>query len=333
MASERRRVRVRSITYQGEYINAYEVVDPEGHDLPPFTAGAHIDVFFQDGKVRQYSLCNDPSERRCYVFAVQREDHGRGGSIAIFHKVHVGCILTISEPRNNFPLVEDAERHLLLAGGVGATPMMAMIHRLRAIGADFTMHYCTRSPEKTSFHEDLTELVSAGRVILHHDGGIAKNGLDMSALLESHRPGTHLYYCGPPGFMRAAEAASAHWPKEAVHLEYFTAPSVDAAPVVAPSTVDDHPADAASAAGFQIKVASTGALYDVPNDQSIVDVLRDHGFDIETSCESGLCGTCRTRYLDGEPEHEDYVLDDEEQAEYVMICTARSRTPLLVLDL
>lgn len=316
MASERRRVRVRSITYQGEHINAYEVVHPEGHDLPPFTAGAHVDLFFRDGRVRQYSLCNDPAERHRYVFAVQREDQGRGGSIAIFQKLHVGRILTISEPRNNFPLVEDAERHLLLAGGVGATPMMAMIHRLRAIGADFTMHYCTRSPEKTPFRGDLAELVAAGLVTIHHDGGIPRNGLDMAALLESYRPGTHLYYCGPTGFMRAAEAASAQWPKEAVHFEYFTVPPVDAI-----------------GAGFQVKIASTGAVYEVPNDKSIVDVLRDHGFDIETSCESGLCGTCRTRYLDGEPEHGDYILDDEEQAEYVLICSARSRSPLLVLDL
>lgn len=332
MASERRRVRVRSITYQGGYINAYEVVDPEGHDLPPFTAGAYIDLFFRDGRVRQYSLCNDPSERHRYVFAVQREDQGRGGSIAIFRKLHVGRILTISEPRNNFPLVEDAERHLLLAGGVGATPMMAMIHRLRAIGADFTMHYCTRSPEKTPFRDDLAELVAAGLVTIHHDGGIPRNGLDMAALLESYRPGTHLYYCGPTGFMRAAEAASAQWPKEAVHFEYFTVPPADAAPAVAPGAVGDQPEDAIGV-GFQVKIASTGAVYDVPSDKSIVDVLRDHGFDIETSCEAGLCGTCRTRYLDGEPEHGDYILDDEEQAEYVMICSARSRTPLLVLDL
>lgn len=322
------RVRVRSITYQGEYINAYEVVDPQGAELPAFTAGSHIDLYFRDGRIRQYSLANDPQERSRYVFAVQREPNGRGGSKAIFELVHVGRILTISRPRNNFPLHEDASRHLLLAGGIGITPIMAMVHRLRAIQAPFTLHYCTRDPEKTAFREELAPLIASGQVLLHHDGGEPARGLDVGALLQEHEPGTHLYCCGPVGLMEAARRVAAHWPSGTVHFEYFTssAPAEPVSPemLAAPSTIS---------VGFRVKLARSGDVYDVPDDKSIVQVLREHGIDVETSCESGLCGTCRTRYLEGEPEHRDYILDDEDRRHDVLICCARSKTPLLVLDL
>ncbi len=192
MSGRRLRVCVRSITYEGEYINAYEVVDPEGKRMPAFTAGAHVDLYFRDGRIRQYSLCNDPAERDRYVFGVQREAQGRGGSIAIFEKVHVGRILTISEPRNNFPLAESARHHLLLAGGIGVTPTMAMIHRLERVGADWTLHYCTRTPGKTAFRGRLAPLARKGRVHFHHDNGVPADGLDIAKLLKKPRAGTHL---------------------------------------------------------------------------------------------------------------------------------------------
>ena len=322
----RRRVRVRSITYLGEMINAYEVVDPDGSELPPFEAGAHIDLYFRDGRIRQYSLANDPAERHRYVFAVQSEEGGRGGSVAVFEKVHVGRILTISDPRNNFPLEESASRHLLVAGGIGVTPIMSMLHRLQSIGAPFELHYCARSPEKAAFREELAAYLSAGSAIIHYDGGDPKQGLDLEALLAKREEGTHLYFCGPTGFMRGVQAAAAHWPKGTVHCEFFT--PLEEGLNSAVSATDD-----AIAVGFQVKIASTGAIYDVPNDKSIVQVLRAQGMEVETSCESGLCGTCRTRFLEGKPEHHDYILDDDEQEEFVMICSARSKTPLLVLDL
>lgn len=330
MASRSLRVRVRSITYQGDYINAYEVVDPDGAPLPEFTAGSHIDLHFRDGRIRQYSLCNDPRERHRYVFAVQREEGGRGGSIAIFEKVHVGRFLTISEPRNNFPLDESADHHMLLAGGIGVTPMMAMVHRLQATGAPFTMHYCTRTAERTAFRPELDSLVGEGRVMLHHDQGDPRKGLDVAALLAEPREGCHIYCCGPTGFMRAVKDAAGGWPRGTVHFEYFTTDQSTATPIEAggPGQADD-----AIGVGFQIKLASTGAVYDVPNDKSMVTVLRENGVDVDTSCEAGLCGTCKTRYLDGEPVHNDYILDDDEQEEYVMICSARSKSPLLVLDI
>lgn len=334
MSQERLQVRVRSITYQGEYINAYEVVDPDGKELPPFTAGAHIDLYFRDGRIRQYSLCNDPRERARYVFAVQREANGRGGSKAIFELVHVGRILTISHPRNHFPLRDDAAFHLLIAGGIGITPIMAMLHRLHAIGADFMLHYCARDLGKTAFREELAPLAAAGRVAFHHDGGDPRRGLDVTALLAEHRPGTHLYCCGPAGLMTAVERAASHWPAGSVHFEHF-APAGPAQPV--PAEILAGPAEAsgesAIGVGFRVKLARSGGVYDVPNDKSIVEVLREHGIEVQTSCESGLCGTCRTRYLEGTPEHRDYILDEQERRSDVLICCARSKTPLLVLDL
>lgn len=327
-------VRVLSVRYEAEDINSYELVDPDGGELPPFTAGAHIDLHFRDGRIRQYSLANDPSERHRYVVGILREPAGRGGSVAIFEKVHAGRILTISAPRNHFPLVESARRHLLLAGGIGVTPMMAMLAQLQRENADFLLHYCTRSPQKTAFRELLAERSAAGRVRYHHDGGDPRKGLDIAALLRERPIGTHLYYCGPPGFMTAVAAASAHWPSEAVHFEYFTppVPTPSMASTASPASAGALAAAADIPVGFQVRLTSTGALYDVPNDKSIVQVLREQGIDVETSCESGLCGTCRTRYLEGEPEHHDYVLDDDERNEYVMICCARSKSPVLVLD-
>lgn len=331
-------VRVLSVRYEAEDINSYELVDPDGGELPPFTAGAHIDLHFRDGRIRQYSLCNDPAERHRYVVGILKDPAGRGGSVAIFEKVHAGRLLTISAPRNHFPLAGGAQRHLLLAGGIGVTPMMAMLAQLQRNNADFFLHYCTRSPQRTAFRDALARLSAAGRVHYHHDGGDPRNGLDVAKLLRDRREGTHLYYCGPPGFMTAVEAACAHWPRDAVHLEYFTPPApapgataVGTVPTAMPAAGDAAAADIP--VGFQIRIRSSGALYDVPNDKSIIQVLREHGMTVETSCESGLCGTCRTRYLEGDPEHHDYVLDDEERTEYVMICCARSRGPLLVLDL
>lgn len=328
-------VRVRAIIYEGENINAYEVVDPAGKPLPSFAPGSHVDLYFRDGRIRQYSLCGDPRDRTRYVFAVQREMEGRGGSKAIFERVHVGRILAISEPRNNFPLHEEAQRHLLLAGGIGITPMMAMIYHLQATKGDFVLHYCTRTPERTAFLDALRPFQKQGRVLIYHDGGVPGHGLDVAALLSTYEEGTHLYYCGPNGFMNAVRRASAHWPAGTVHCEYF-APSADAPAASASAQATPVPPgamDGAIAVGFQVKIASTGQTFDVPNDKSIVDVLREHGIAVQTSCESGLCGTCRTRYLEGVPDHRDYILDDKAKKEEMLICCSRALSPLIVLDL
>lgn len=313
-------VRVRAIVYEAEGIASFELRDPDGRTLPAFTAGSHIDVHIAPGFVRQYSLCNDPAEHHRYVIAALREEGGRGGSRALHDNTRVGDILTIRGPRNHFPLAAHANRHLLLAGGIGVTPMIAMVERLEATGAPYKLYYCTRSPGKTAFAERLAPLVAAGKVVIHHDGGEPSRSLDLARLLEHTEAGTHVYYCGPRAFMEAARRASAHWPSDAVHCEYFTAPTDVAAPISA-----NRP--------LKVKLARSGVTLDVPADRTIVDVLRANGVFIETSCENGICGTCLTRYVEGEPEHRDFVLDDSDRKEFVLVCCARAKTPVLTLDL
>ena len=313
------KVRVYAIAREADDICSFELVHPDGAPLPSFEAGAHIDVRVDVGLLRQYSLCNDPSETHRYLIAVLNEAEGRGGSKALHETIEVGGELTISAPRNHFALAgREANFHLLLAGGIGVTPMMAMIHELEARGADYLLHYCTRAPEKTAFIDRLQPRIDAGRVLIHHDGGDPAEGLDVRATLEPFTPGMHCYVCGPPGFMSAAMDAVGAWPPHAVHREYFTSPEQDEERINAP---------------FEVKLSSTGVVLDVPADRSIVDVLRAHGLEIETSCEDGYCGTCMTRYLEGEPEHRDTVLDDGDRKKYVMICCARAAGAPLVLDL
>jgi ferredoxin-NADP reductase len=320
-ASQPIELRVRSITYQAEGVNAYELVDPTQRELPPFSAGAHIDVVLGDGQIRQYSLCNDPAERFRYVIAVQCEAQGRGGSRTIHEQVRAGSKLTVSKPRNNFPLREDAQSHLLLAGGIGITPIMAMVHRLRQLGADYSLHYCTRNPQRTAFAAELAELVDAGRLFIHHDAGDPRQGLDLAKLMPAaRRPGRHVYCCGPAGFIDAVQRHARDWPADSVHIERFTA-----APAATPA-----PSDPTS---FQVRLQRSGRLIDVPAGSTIVQALRANGIDVPTSCEAGLCATCRTRYLAGNPDHRDFVLSEEERRSDVLICCARSHSPLLVLDL
>lgn len=216
-------LRVRSISYLAQRINGYELVDPDECDLPGFTAGAHVSVRLRDGPVRDFSLHNDPAERARYCIGVLREPEGQG-SREWHEQVRVGEIVEASMPRNNFPLAGEADHHLLIAGGIGITPIMSMIAELRRRRADFRLHYCTRSPEETAFLDDLAILAAQGRVQFHHDGGDPAKGLDLAVTLREYRSGTHLYYCGPAGMMRAAEAASRHWPPGTVHCEYFAGP-------------------------------------------------------------------------------------------------------------
>jgi vanillate O-demethylase ferredoxin subunit len=309
--------RVTQVRREAEDIVSIELADAAGEALPPFEPGAHVDVHVAGGFLRQYSLCNDPAERHRYVIAVLREPNGRGGS-ATLYGIKPGEMLTVSYPRNHFPLAgREAQSHLLLAGGIGVTPMMAMVAALKARGAEYRMHYCTRSPERTAFLDRLGPDIEAGRVVLHHDGGDPSKGLDIAALLASYRLGTHLYYCGPASFMNGVKNATGAWPPHTVHFEYFTAPEHEA--------YDNAP--------FQIEIAGTGQLFDVPASESIVDVLRANDFSIDTDCREGYCGTCITRYLKGEPEHRDTVLSEKERKNYVMICCARAKVSPLVLDL
>ena len=319
--SEELNVRVKRIIQEAEDIRSYEFVDPKGPDLPPFTAGSHLDVHLPNGLVRQFSLCNDPRETHRYVVAVLREPDGRGGSACMHDVVSEGDDVTITVPRNNFPLHEEAERHLLIAGGIGITPMFAMARRLEALGADYTLHYCTRSAEKTAFREELKGEPFASSVQFHHDGGDPSKGLDLRGLLAEIEEGTHVYCCGPTGLMHAVTDASAHWPTGTVHFEFFAAD---------PDAAAEGPNTA-----FEVEVASTGEVYQIPADKTILEVLADGGLDVDSSCEEGLCGTCIVDVLEGEPDHRDFVLDDEEKEsnKLITICCSRSKGPRLKLDI
>ena len=180
-------------------------------------------------------------------------------------------------PRNNFPLTEEAERYLLLAGGIGITPIMAMIAELRRRRAEFLLHYCTRSPEATAFRDDFDLLAAQGRVRFHHDGGDPARGLDIAAALRDPKPGTHLYYCGPSGMMKAAAIAAAAWPEGTVHCEYFTGPAARPPEALA----EDRP--------FRVRLAKSGGEYEIPAGETIIDVLRRHDIPVRTSCELGYC--------------------------------------------
>ncbi len=317
---------VRQIRFEATGINSYELVDPTGRQLPAFTAGAHIDVHLPDGLIRQYSLCNAPSERHRYVIAVLRDENGRGGSKALHAGLRVQDMASVSHPRNNFGLVAHARKVILLAGGIGVTPLKAMAHALEEAGVPFAMHYCARNDGCIAFRDMLQAPWQHGTAQFHLDQGNPAEGLDIAALLRDQEDGTHLFYCGPSGFMRACADASAHWEPRTVHCEHFKAPDASAARA--------DGADKPRAAGsFLLKIASTGAMVEVAPAQSIVDALEAAGIRVATSCQSGLCGTCKIRYLEGEADHQDFILDDDEHAHWLTACVSRASSPTLLLDL
>lgn len=300
-------------------ICAFELEDPAGKTLPPFSAGAHIDVHV-GGLIRQYSLCNNPMDSQRYVIGVLKDPASRGGSIAM-HGLAEGDIVEISEPRNHFPLQAGATHSILLAGGIGITPILCMAERLSHIGASFEMHYCTRSPDRTAFADRLDVPRIKGHSHLYHDSSPELGKLDIAATLGQPEADKHLYVCGPGGFIEAVlgAAKAAGWNDDNVHREYFA------------GAVQDNENDGS----FQVKLASSGKIYDIPADKTIVEALMDQGVDIPISCEQGVCGTCLTRVLEGEPDHRDLYLTDEEREanDQMLPCCSRSKSGMLVLDL
>ena len=291
-----------------------------GHSLPMFSAGSHIDVEIRPGLVRQYSLCNDPTEQHRYVIGVLRDPNSRGGSIAVHDQLQEGQSIRISPPRNHFPLVP-AKRSLLLAGGIGVTPILCMAERLASIGADFTLHYASRSAERMAFLTRIRAAAYAEQVQLHFDDGPAEQALNLPAVLAAEGADTHLYVCGPGGFIDyvTSTAKAQGWSSERVHFEYFAAKQVD-------TSSDDS---------FEVQVASSGKIYVIGGDESIVAVLKADGVEIPVSCQQGICGSCITRVLEGKADHRDQVLSDKERGEenWFTPCCSRALTPRLVLDI
>ncbi len=313
-------VRISSKQRETDEIAVFELVSADGAALPEFSPGAHIDVHVA-GLVRQYSLCNGPQDSDRYLIAVKREPQSRGGSRAM-HELQAGDRLEISAPRNHFPLDPAPGPKLFLAAGIGITPLLSMTRHLLARGLPFELQVFTRSREHTAFRELLAGAEFRGQASFHYGLDAEALRAHLQALLCRRAEGAQLYLCGPRPFMDlvVATAAALSWPSEAVHLEYFSAdPGLEDAPRRA----------------FRVKLARSGASYDVPEDKSIVQALAEQGVDIATACEQGICGTCLTGVVDGTPDHRDSFLSDEEKraGKQIMPCVSRAKSPLLVLDL
>ena len=314
-------VRVARKAVEAEGICSFELQAADGQPLPAFSAGSHVDVQLPGGLVRPYSLCNDAGETHRDLIAVLKDAASRGGSVAMHERVHEGDVLTISAPKNHFALAHDATEHLLLAGGIGITPLLCMAERLAVTGAAFALHYATRSRARTAFADRIAASSFAPRVHFHVDDGDAAQRLDLARVLAAPRPGRHLYVCGPQGFMEAVlgGARAAGWPESQLHWEFFGA----------------APTAGADDGGFEVQLASSGRVIAVAAGQRVTQALEAAGVIVPTSCEQGVCGTCLTRVLDGVPDHRDLYLTPEEQAagDQFTPCCSRAKSARLVLDL
>jgi len=314
-------VRVAARRIEALDIVSLDLVPEDGSALPAFAAGAHIDVHLPGGLVRPYSLCNPPGEEGCYQIAVLRDPASRGGSQAVHAHLEVGTALAISPPRNHFPLDVQAPFHLLLAGGIGITPLWAMAQALSQTGQPFELHFCTRSRARTPFLDTLASSPFAAQVQHHYDDGEPSQKLDIAATIRQAPAGTHLYVCGPQGFIDAVLQAGrdAGWPENRLHREYFGA----------------APAASANQGAFELQLASSGRVIPVQAHQSALAALLASGLDIPMSCEQGVCGTCLTGVRAGTPDHRDQYLTDEERAanDRFLPCCSRALSPRLVLEL
>lgn len=320
-SNKKLQVKLTSIAEVGDDIYRYEFKSLDGAMLPRFSGGSHIDIHIQPGLIRQYSLCNDPAESNRYVIAVQLERNGKGGSKALHETAKISQKYQISSPRNNFSLILNEKKYLLIGGGIGITPLLAMAAELSRNEADFHLHYCTRNDSKVIQSSILKKLIAQGKATLHLDNGNPADGINLTTTLKHHSPGEHLYFCGPTGFMNAIKNAASHWPKEFIHFEHFSPPSIKESLATQPNSE------------FLVILKRSKLEFAIGADESITDVLRKNDFFIETSCEEGYCGTCLTRYLEGVPDHRDTVLSDKDKESFLMICCSRAKSAELVLDL
>ncbi|PBJ21478.1 Phthalate dioxygenase reductase [Pseudomonas sp. ACN8] len=308
---------------EAEGICSFELTAVDGSPLPPYEPGAHIDVHLPNRLIRQYSLCPGSEQVGRYLIAVLLEPTSRGGSAAV-HALQIGDRLHIGAPRNHFPLETGALRSVLLAGGIGITPLLSMTEHLAARGADFVLHYGARSAARMAFEERLHQESVAPHVHFHLDDGAPEQKLVLAEALGAVTPGTHIYVCGPGGFMDwvLQGAREAGWPEAQLHREYFAAPA----------RAQDLDAEDGA---FQIQIGRDGAIHTVPAERNVIEVLNEHGIEVPVSCEQGVCGTCVTRVLKGQPDHRDSYLTEQERAanDCFTPCCSRAHSQLLVLDL
>jgi len=313
-------VRVKRISYEAESINSYELVALAGGELVPFTAGSHLDLHLPNGMIRSYSLVNDQSERSRYVIAVNNDAASRGGSRFIHETLRAGDVITISHPRNNFALQENARHSVLIAGGIGITPLVSMIRRLEALGRSWELFYAARTRFTAAFLDELAALRPDvdSRLHLNFDHEPPSRMFDLSMIVKDAPSDAHLYCCGPGPMLEAFEAATHDRPAEQVHVEYFKAKEKPAAE-----------------GGFAVRLARSNQTIMVEAGKTILSALLDAGITVNYACTEGVCGTCETRVIAGIPDHRDLFLGREEHAanNTMMICCSGSKSGTLVLDL
>lgn len=306
--------RLTAIRYAAEGIHLYEFAPVADAAFPAFGAGAHVDLHLPNGLVRQYSLCNPQDETHRYVVGIKRDAASRGGSSYVHEQLRVGTVLQLGVPRNHFALHEEAAHTVLIAGGIGVTPIACMAQRLRALGASFEVHYSVRRRDEAAF----LDVLAGSNLHLHVDAEHGNAPMALQQIVARAPHEAHLYCCGPGPMLDAFEAAAASRPPGHVHLERFSAAQ-----------------PAAADGGFTVQLARSGRTIRIRPGNTILDTLREEGICVQASCEQGICGSCETRVLSGRPDHRDSLLSDEEKQanQVMMVCCSGSKDDLLVLDL
>ena len=329
LASELRpsllRASVASSRTVAEGVRTLELVPAGTERWPEFQAGAHIDVKLETAPgraiIRQYSLCNSPVDRQRFQIAAKAEENGRGGSVFLHTRVEPGDTIEISAPRNNFPLRYDLTRYLLLGGGIGVTPLLAMAHELHRRELSFELHLFSANRSSLAFHQEYSAMPFADSIRIHCNDAHGQARSKLATAISPYQSGSGLYICGPTGFMAEVLniARDNLWPSERIYSETFV--SVQA--------------DSEQNTAFEVQIASTGEVFSVEPDQQLIDVLHQNGYPVMCSCTQGICGSCITPVLDGVPEHRDAIMSDEQRAanSLMTVCVSRARSERLVLDL
>jgi vanillate monooxygenase ferredoxin subunit len=306
-------------------IKMFELKSADGGHLPSWEAGSHIDFQIDEHMRRSYSLANKPGDTERYVTAILREENGGGGSKYMHDKVSVGDELVIAEPpTNHFPLDANATKHLLLGGGIGITPLLAMGYRLKEMGADCHLHYCTKSKEETAFYDEIIDVFGANGVTFHHDGGDPVNGIKLDDVLGAQEDGQHLYLCGPGGLINAARDAASHWRDGSVHFELFASAKSE----------EDKPDAVDGDQAFEVELKVSDISFTVPADKSIIELMWEHKVDVMYACEDGWCGNCKVGLISGKADHRDEFLDEGDREDFIQVCVSRAMPgEKLVLDI
>ncbi|MNZ38370.1 Phenoxybenzoate dioxygenase subunit beta [compost metagenome] len=309
---------VHTIKFEADGILSYELRKLDGGALPGFSAGSHIEIYLKEGLSRCYSLLNDPSRSDSYIIAVAKDTNGRGGSRFIHENIHCGQTLEVSHPRNNFALCEAAENSILIAGGIGITPLWSMAQRLSTLGKTWDLHYIARSAEKAALAEEIRQRELPGNVNFIFTENSDESRDYLTGLLKEDDGKSHLYCCGPSGMIDSFINGTQHISPERVHFEFFSARN-----------------EVSLEGGFLIELAKSGKTLQIEKGKTILDVLIDNGVEIINSCREGICGACEVPLLQGQADHRDSILSEEEKEanKSIFVCCSGCKGEKLVLDI